>query len=151
MTRRPELKAEIVRLAELGHSAGEIAQALGVTRGVVMGITFRAGVRLTAKASTPHKFTPRLPRAAKASAPLAQRREPRALPTAPGLNPDAPRGVAAAMLALANRRAACHWPHGDPTDESFTFCLESQRPAAQLPYCDYHLELSRAGSPLLKP
>jgi hypothetical protein len=69
-------------------------------------------------------------------------------PDDPGIRHDSPRGAGEAMLELARRGCVCHWPHGDPSDDGFTFCFAPQRPFAQLPYCEFHLEKSRANSRL---
>lgn len=67
-------------------------------------------------------------------------------PEDPGIKPDAPRGAGPAFLALNGHD--CHWPHGDPATDDFTFCYAPRDPDRSIPYCDFHLEKMRAGSSL---
>lgn len=140
------------RLRELApdYSAADISRRLGpgFTRNAVVGKASRLGIRIRGGSFRPGPKARVFGKAAtrsfakpKKAAPLSWQ-----LPVDPGIREDAPRGIKEVFLALNGHD--CHWPHGDPTSDDFTFCLAPRRDDAQLPYCEFHLEKSRQGSPL---
>lgn len=172
-----EKEQRLRELVAKNISFSEIAELLGVTRNTVAGKCARMKLRLSAprvamgeearreqrrlqKKRARDKYIERgLNSRGKVRSPMGPKRQAaagdRALntlrvwnrPDDPGIRPDAPRGAGPAILELRN--CACHWPHGHPDSEDFTFCYAPRsRAAPQIPYCDFHIERSRARSPI---
>jgi GcrA cell cycle regulator len=153
--------------AAQGASGTEIAAEMGLTRNAVIGRANRTKVKLLGPRPGRPKYDRKEAKAKCRQRYIAMgltsqgkpRAEPRPKtvrpprpytpaaiwiePDDPGILPDAPRGVGDAVLELSRRGCVCHWPHGDPLEEDFTFCYAPARLGAQLPYCEFHLEKSR--------
>jgi GcrA cell cycle regulator len=152
----------------LGWTARMIGELLHYSRNAVISKCHRSGLKLTSTSKGFSGANPREkgpPKKAKSSkvenlsskekgrmTKPRQKPKPKQIyvPAPPPVEPmvpfDAPRGAGEAVAELANRGCVCHWPHGDPTDDGFTFCFAPRSPYAQQPYCDFHLGRSRASA-----
>ncbi len=119
---------ELKRLLAENRSGGYIADALGKTRGSVIGKAHRLGYRLTGR-----------PRGH--PAPKRELRPTVIKPKGhkdPSLPPEPARPhemVGCSLLDLTPR--SCRWPIGDPKDRDFHFCGNTTV-ADGVPYCGYH-------------
>jgi GcrA cell cycle regulator len=114
----PVTIAELARLAGKGLTSTQIAAAMDVTRGTIMGKLRREGIALLGPPAV--KGVQRVKK--------------------PALAPQPARGVAAAVLAL--KPTHCRWPIGDPTKDDFHYCSAPRSPHDVPPYCRKHAELA---------
>src|ERR1700750_1048593 len=119
---------QLKSLGTEGLPASQIARALGgVTRNAVIGKVHRLGLagragpaRAERPRSVSHKSVPRI------AVP-----EPEIIEEEPLLLED---GHFATVLTINDRM--CHWPIGDPAENSFHFC--GRKPKTGSPYCEAH-------------
>jgi GcrA cell cycle regulator len=153
--KHPEEKIERVReLAAQGHSAGEIAKTLVVTRNVIMGICFRAGITLGGgRGGRPRKdkpkLTPKIKPKAKAKPKVKAKPKAPLLPSGPQAEFSGRRGKelvgyethqGVPLLSLGN--SSCRWPLGEMLDAPTRFCGRE----AEGIYCPVHLHVRKYGS-----
>ncbi len=107
---------QLHELAELGLSATQIAERIGMSRGAVSGKCGRLGVTLKGE----HTNGVREPK-------------PVVLP------PEPPKPLIVRMIPLVDlSRSNCHFPIGDPDEDGFGFCGLPVNPDRGLPYCPAH-------------
>ncbi len=122
-----ELIRQLRTLAAAGRSSGEIATALGLTRGAVIGKMSREGIPLA-----------RLPFWGSKAAPKAAKPPSKPNPLIPPLQ--GRMGAGPAIMAVMPYH--CEWPFGDPASEDFHFCSEPRDPYVEPPYCPKHAEVA---------
>jgi GcrA cell cycle regulator len=124
-------------------SASEIACRLGTTRNAVLGKVHRLGLSNRRPAGAPVIVAPRTPQPPR---PLTTRRSEASPPpvTARALpRPEIGPGLVDHLEDLHG--STCHWPVGDPREDSFSFC---GRDALRPPYCEDHRRVAyRPGGP----
>jgi len=116
----PEQKARVTELHGSGYTAREIGEIVGVGRGAVTGVWYRAGLSRPTKSS----LTRRRKMAARAAG--EQRDDARCY--GPGIS----------ILELTGR--TCRWPIGEPGEPGFCFC-GAEAPLEE-PYCRGHAKLA---------
>lgn len=130
MTWTEELIRQLRNLAAAGKTSGQIATALGLTRGAVIGKMSREGIPLA-----------RLPFWGSRAAPKKNQSPLRGPPAKPRVPPLQGRmGAGPAIMAVMPYH--CEWPFGDPASEDFHFCSEPRDPYVEPPYCPKHAEIA---------
>jgi GcrA cell cycle regulator len=135
--------AEILRRWDENESSGDIANVLGVTRSVVMGVVCRAGKQRR----EPSKAAQREGGRKGASRLHSERRIKIRRPVLPPIlapidfspetppEPEPPSNDRRKTI-LTISTGECHWPIGDPTSAEFFFCGDTAQPG--LSYCGAH-------------
>jgi GcrA cell cycle regulator len=122
-----ERTARLVALVAQDYSAGQIGEALGITRGAVMGKVHRMGLKLTREARKPAAIRRLIKRPKKM---IKAIRPPATPPEVPPVN--GPIGI------MELTAFTCRWPIGERSP--FLFCGTS-KPAGG-PYCREHARLA---------
>ncbi len=124
-----ELIEELRALAGVGHTSGQIAIVMDITRNAVIGKLNREGIPLL---RVP-KWGPRA---------TLKPRKPRSRPKPNPLIPPLHGRMGAGPAVLAVMPYHCEWPIGDPSSEDFHFCSNRRDPLAEPPYCRKHAEVA---------
>jgi GcrA cell cycle regulator len=124
-----ERTARLVALVAQDYSAGQIGEALGITRSAVMGKVHRMGLKLTREARKPAAIRNLIKRPKK----MIKTIRPPAPPPAPEVAPaDGPIGI------MELTAFTCRWPFGERAP--FRFC-GTTKPAGG-PYCREHTAIA---------
>ncbi len=128
-----ELIEELRALAGVGHTSGQIAIVMDITRNAVIGKLNREGIPLLRVPKWGPRATlePRKTRKSKLKPKIAK-------PMGPPLR--GRMGAGPAVLAITPNQ--CEWPIGDPASEDFHFCSEPRDPLVEPPYCRKHVEIA---------
>lgn len=148
-------KAAIAKLAAQGLAGGQIAEELGVTRNVVIGICYRNGIKLRGKKkkkTPPAKKALYLSKKREVAPKTVRKRKPKPIIVAPSgpkalytgargeelVGYEAHQGVSLQQLGSKS----CHWPLGELNDPPTRFCGRE----AEDKYCPVHLHVKKYGS-----
>lgn len=150
-----ERNEKIFALAKEGLTAGQIGRKLQVSRNVVIGVLYRAGIKLARSGSHAFNTVKRheRPPKAKGSLPLKPPRRPKAewetLPSGPKAEFHGYRSAKLVEyeqdppVSLMDLGAGqCRWPIGEGLAEFVGFCGK----AATERYCPVHMKVNKYGS-----
>ena len=127
---------QILALLAKGHSAGQVAKIVGVTRNTVCGLR----TRTLGTTKRPMERPTAVP-----TVRTSRKQKYRGV-----IRPSVDEVVADQLVRSARAHHAildlteqtCHWPIGDPLEEDFRYCLAVKIPGTG-PYCPDHTKLAR--------
>ena len=128
-----EKVAKLKELWSKGHTASQIAEALGdTTRNAVIG----KAPRLNLEARAPSKQSSQSPTAVnrpirRGSAPISRKAKFQSILLDKNFEPENPKS----LEELTDQ--TCKWPIGHPNEEKFYFC--GRKPEGEFPYCKLHV------------
>ncbi len=156
---KAERLARICELATLGYTAGQIADAIGVTRNIVSGlahrndIVFARGFSQASKTLAeqcgippvgypkPRTALSRIQRPKWGRSPTQWKSKPAPRPVVKFIAEPAPEMRLIKFFDLT--ATTCHWPIGNPDEPDFGFCGADHARHAVPPYCNYHALVAR--------
>ena len=127
-----EKVAKLKELWSKGHTASQIAEALGdTTRNAVIGKAHRLNLeaRAPSKQSSQSSSVNRPVR--RGSAPISRKAKFQSILLDKNFEPENPKS----LEELTDQ--TCKWPIGHPNEEKFYFC--GRKPEGEFPYCKLHV------------
>ena len=127
-----EKVAKLKELWSKGHTASQIAEALGdTTRNAVIGKAHRLNLeaRAPSKQSSQTQSVNRPVR--RGSAPISRKAKFQSILLDKNFEPENPKS----LEELTDQ--TCKWPIGHPNEEKFYFC--GRKPEGEFPYCKLHV------------
>jgi GcrA cell cycle regulator len=128
-----EKVAKLKELWSKGHTASQIAEALGdTTRNAVIGKAHRLDLeaRAPSKQSGQSSTSVNKP-ARRGSAPISRKAKFQSILLDKNFEPENPKS----LEELTDQ--TCKWPIGHPNEEKFYFC--GRKPEGEFPYCKLHV------------
>ena len=127
-----EKVAKLKELWSKGHTASQIAEALGdTTRNAVIGKAHRLNLEARAP-SKQSSQTPSVNRPVRrGSAPISRKAKFQSILLDKNFEPENPKS----LEELTDQ--TCKWPIGHPNEEKFYFC--GRKPEGEFPYCKLHV------------
>ena len=128
-----EKVAKLKELWSKGHTASQIAEALGdTTRNAVIGKAHRLNLEARAPSKQSGQSSTSVNRPArKGAAPISRKAKFRSILLDKNFEPENPKS----LEDLTDQ--TCKWPIGHPTEEKFYFC--GRKPEGEFPYCKLHV------------
>ena len=128
-----EKVAKLKELWSKGHTASQIAEALGdTTRNAVIGKAHRLNLaaRAPSKQSSQSSTSVNRP-VRRGSAPISRKAKFQSILLDKNFEPENPKS----LEELTDQ--TCKWPIGQPNEEKFYFC--GRKPEGEFPYCKLHV------------
>ena len=128
-----EKVAKLKELWSKGHTASQIAEALGdTTRNAVIGKAHRLNLeaRAPSKKSSQTSISVNRP-VRRGSAPISRKAKFQSILLDKNFEPENPKS----LEELTDQ--TCKWPIGHPNEEKFYFC--GRKPEGEFPYCKLHV------------
>ena len=128
-----EKVAKLKELWSKGHTASQIAEALGdTTRNAVIGKAHRLNLeaRAPSKKSSQSSTSVNIP-VRRGSAPISRKAKFQSILLDKNFEPENPKS----LEELTDQ--TCKWPIGHPNEEKFYFC--GRKPEGEFPYCKLHV------------
>ncbi len=128
-----EKVAKLKELWSKGHTASQIAEALGdTTRNAVIGKAHRLNLeaRAPSKQSSQSSISVNRP-VRRGSAPISRKAKFQSILLDKNFEPENPKS----LEELTDQ--TCKWPIGHPNEEKFYFC--GRKPEGEFPYCKLHV------------
>ena len=128
-----EKVAKLKELWSKGHTASQIAEALGdTTRNAVIGKANRLNLEARAPSKQSSQSSTSVNRPARrGSAPISRKAKFQSILLDKNFEPENPKS----LEELTDQ--TCKWPIGHPNEEKFYFC--GRKPEGEFPYCKLHV------------
>ena len=128
-----EKVAKLKELWSKGHTASQIAEALGVTtRNAVIGKAHRLNLEARAPSKQSSQTSTSVNRPVRrGSAPISRKAKFQSILLDKNFEPENPKS----LEELTDQ--TCKWPIGHPNEEKFYFC--GRKPEGEFPYCKLHV------------
>ena len=128
-----EKVAKLKELWSKGHTASQIAEALGdTTRNAVIGKAHRLNLEARAPSKQSNQSPSSVNRPARrGSAPISRKAKFQSILLDKNFEPENPKS----LEELTDQ--TCKWPIGHPNEEKFYFC--GRKPEGEFPYCKLHV------------
>ena len=128
-----EKVAKLKELRSKGHTASQIAEALGdTTRNAVIGKAHRLNLEARAPSKQSSQSSTSVNRPARrGSAPISRKAKFQSILLDENFEPENPKS----LEELTD--TTCKWPIGHPNEEKFYFC--GRKPEGEFPYCKLHV------------
>ena len=128
-----EKVAKLKELWSKGHTASQIAEALGdTTRNAVIGKAHRLNLEARAPSKQSSQASTSVNRPARrGSAPISRKAKFQSILLDKNFEPENPKS----LEELTDQ--TCKWPIGHPNEEKFYFC--GRKPEGEFPYCKLHI------------
>ena len=128
-----EKVAKLKELWSKGHTASQIAEALGdTTRNAVIGKAHRLNLEARAPSKQSSQTSTSVNRPARrGSAPISRKAKFQSILLDKNFEPENPKS----LEELTDQ--TCKWPIGHPNEENFYFC--GRKPENDFPYCKLHV------------
>ena len=128
-----EKVAKLKELWSKGHTASQIAEALGdTTRNAVIGKAHRLNLEARAPSKNSSQSSTTVNRSARrGSAPISRKAKFQSILLDKNFEPENPKS----LEELTDQ--TCKWPIGHPNEEKFYFC--GRKPEGEFPYCKLHV------------
>ena len=128
-----EKVAKLKELWSKGHTASQIAEALGdTTRNAVIGKAHRLNLEARAPSKQSSQSSTSVNRPARrGSAPISRKAKFQSILLDENFEPENPKS----LEELTD--TTCKWPIGHPNEEKFYFC--GRKPEGEFPYCKLHV------------
>ena len=128
-----EKVAKLKELWSKGHTASQIAEALGdTTRNAVIGKAHRLNLEARAPSKQSSQSSPSVTRPVRrGSAPISRKAKFQSILLDKNFEPENPKS----LEELTDQ--TCKWPIGHPNEEKFYFC--GRKPEGEFPYCKLHV------------
>ena len=128
-----EKVAKLKELWSKGHTASQIAQALGdTTRNAVIGKAHRLDLEARAPSKQSSQSSASVNRPVRrGSAPISRKAKFQSILLDKNFEPENPKS----LEDLTDQ--TCKWPIGHPNEEKFYFC--GRKPEGEFPYCKLHV------------
>ena len=128
-----EKVAKLKELWSKGHTASQIAEALGdTTRNAVIGKAHRLNLEARAPSKQSSQSSTSVNRPVRrGSAPISRKAKFQSILLDKNFEPENPKS----LQELTDQ--TCKWPIGHPNEEKFYFC--GRKPEGEFPYCKLHV------------
>ena len=128
-----EKVAKLKELWSKGHTASQIAEALGdTTRNAVIGKAHRLNLEARAPSKQSSQTSTSVNRPVRrGSAPISRKAKLQSILLDKNFEPENPKS----LEELTDQ--TCKWPIGHPNEEKFYFC--GRKPEGEFPYCKLHV------------
>ena len=128
-----EKVAKLKELWSKGHTASQIAEALGdTTRNAVIGKAHRLNLEASAPSTQSSQSSTSVNRPViRGSAPISRKAKFQSILLDKNFEPENPKS----LEELTDQ--TCKWPIGHPNEEKFYFC--GRKPEGEFPYCKLHV------------
>ena len=127
-----EKVAKLKELWSKGHTASQIAEALGdTTRNAVIGKAHRLNLEARAPSKQSSQPTSVNRPVRRGSAPISRKAKFQSILLDKNFEPENPKS----LEELTDQ--TCKWPIGHPNEEKFYFC--GRKPEGEFPYCKLHV------------
>ena len=128
-----EKVAKLKELWSKGHTASQIAEALGdTTRNAVIGKAHRLNLEASAPSKQSSQTSTSVNRTVRrGSAPISRKAKFQSILLDKNFEPENPKS----LEELTDQ--TCKWPIGHPNEEKFYFC--GRKPEGEFPYCKLHV------------
>ena len=128
-----EKVAKLKELWSKGHTASQIAEALGdTTRNAVIGKAHRLNLEARAPSKQSSQSSTSVNRPVRrGSAPISRKAKFQSILLDKNFEPEIPKS----LEELTDQ--TCKWPIGHPNEEKFYFC--GRKPEGEYPYCKLHV------------
>ena len=128
-----EKVAKLKELWSKGHTASQIAEALGdTTRNAVIGKAHRLNLEARAPSKQSSQSSTSVNRTVRrGSAPISRKAKFQSILLDKNFEPENPKS----LEELTDQ--TCKWPIGHPNEEKFYFC--GRKPEGEFPYCKLHV------------